>query len=453
VRHLLLIGAYRDNEVPSTHPLSRTLGTIRSGGVTVWQIVLTPLIIDDLERLVAEALHAERESARSLAELVFEKTSGNPFFVIQFVTALADEGLLAFNPEAAVWVWDLARIRAKGYTDNVADLMAGKFDRLPHKSRKAMGLLACLGNAADSATLISVHGQSDDALHAALWEAVRAGLVCRSDTSYAFVHDRMWEAAYQLITLGERAAVHLKIARILASRIAPAEIEERIFEIVNQFNRGADLIHSPEEREQIAKLNLTAGARAKGSTAYASALTYLAAGRALLAEDSWERQYRLTFDLELYAGECEFLTGELGAAEGRLLALADRAAGLIDRAATARLLMALYTTLGQPDRAIDVGLEYLRHIGINWSRHPTIDAVRWEYDRVWRQIGRRKIEALANLPVMNNPGSLATIDVLTDLVCPSLYVDEKLSFLAVGRVINLSLEYGNSEGSSRASLG
>ena len=447
VQHLLLIVAYRDNEVPSTHPLSRTLETIRSGGGTVSEIVLAPLIIDDLERLVAEALHAERARARSLAELVFEKTSGNPFFAIQFLTALADEGLLAFNPEAAVWVWDLARIRAKGYTDNVADLMAEKLDRLPQKSCKAMGLLACLGNAADSATLISVHGESDDALHAALWEAVRVGLVCRSDTSYAFVHDRMWEAAYQLIPLGERAAVHLKIGRILASQIAPAEIEERVFEIVNQFNRGGDLIHSPEEREQVAKLNLTAGARAKGSTAYASALTYLAAGRALLAEHSWERQYRLAFDLELYTGECEFQTGELGAAEGRLLALADRATGLIDRATTARLLMGLYTTLGQPDRAIDVGLEYLRHIGINWSRHPTTDAVRWEYDRVWQQIGKREIEALANLPVMDNPGSRATIDVLTDLVCPGLYVDEKLSFLAVGRVTNLSLEYGNSEGS------
>ena len=447
VRHLLLIGAYRDNEVPSTHPLSRTLESIRRGGGTVYEIVLAPLIIDDVERLVAEALHAERENARSLAELVFAKTSGNPFFLIQFVTALADEGLLTFNPEAAVWAWDLSRIRSKGYTDNVADLMAGKLDRLPHKSRKAMGLLACLGNAADSATLISVHGESDDALHAALWEAVRAGLVCRSDTSYAFVHDRMWEAAYQLIPLGERAAVHLKIGRILSSRLAPAEIEERTFEIVSQFNRGADLIHSLEERERVAKLNLAAGARAKGSTAYTSALTYLAAGRALLAEDSWSLQRRLTFDLELCTAECEFLTGELGAAEGRLLALADRATRVIDRAATARLLMALYTTLGQPDRAIEVGLEYLSHIGINWSRHPTTDAVRWEYDRVWQQIGRREIEALANLPVMNNPDSRATIDVLTDLVCPALYVDEKLSFLAVGRVTNLSLEYGNSEGS------
>ncbi len=450
VRHLLLVGAYRDNEVRSTHPLTRTLETIRSGGGRVWEIVLAPLTIDDLERLVAEAVHAQREIARPLAELVFEKTGGNPFFVIQFVTALAEEGLLAFNPEVAVWAWDLARIRDKGYTDNVADLMAGKIDRLPLPSRKAMGLLACLGNAADSATLSSVHGASEDALHAALWEAVRAGLVCRSDASYAFVHDRMREAAYQLIPLSERAEVHLKIGRILASRIASAEIEERIFEIVNQFNRGVDLIQSPEERERVAKLNLTAGARAKGSTAYASALTYLAAGRALLAEDSWERQYRLTFDLELYTGECEFLTGELRVSEGRLLTLAYRATNLIDRAAIARLLMALYTTLGQPDRAIDVGLEYLRHIGINWPRHPTTDAVRWEYDRLWQQIGRREIEELADLPPMNNPDSRATIDVLTDLVCPALYVDEKLSFLAVGRVINLSLDYGNSEGSSIA---
>jgi hypothetical protein len=141
VRHLMLIGAYRDNEVSSTHPLVRILETIRKTGVNIREIVLPPLRLDDVAQLVCEALRAEWDSAHPLARLVHEKTSGNPFFAIQFLTALAEEGLLRFDPEATAWIWDLARIRAKGYTSNVVDLMAGKLKRLSATTQEALNNL------------------------------------------------------------------------------------------------------------------------------------------------------------------------------------------------------------------------------------------------------------------------------------------------------------------------
>ncbi len=192
--------------------------------------------------------------------------------------ALAEEGLLAFDSGAAAWNWDLARIRAKGYTDNVVDLMARKLNRLPDLTQEAIGLLACLGNVAEIATLSLVQEESEQEIHAALWEAVRAELVFRLDSSYAFLHDRVQEAAYALIPESERAVVHLRIGRLFVSRTAPEEIEEKIFEIVNQLNRGTLLIDSLEERERVAELNLVAAKRARTSTAYASALTYLVEG-------------------------------------------------------------------------------------------------------------------------------------------------------------------------------
>jgi serine/threonine protein kinase len=354
VQYLLLVGAYRSNEVSPSHPLMRTLAAIQKAKITVREIILAPLQLDDFSQLVADTLHCERERAKPLAALVHEKTGGNPFFANQFLGALAEERLLAFDPGMAAWIWDLERIRAKDYTDNIVDLMIGKLNRLPTVTREVLKRLACLGNNAEAATLSLVHEASKDEIHSALRDASRAGLVFRLNNAYAFLHDRIQEAAYALVPEAERAAVHLRIGRLLAGHTSD-EKPEMIFEIVNQLNRGVALITSIEEREQVAELNLIAGDRARLATAYDSSLVYLATGEALLAEDCWERCYALAFAMQLKRAECEFLTGELATAEERLSTLSARSATLIDRAAVTRLRVALYTTLDRSDRAVEVG--------------------------------------------------------------------------------------------------
>jgi PAS domain S-box-containing protein len=447
VGSLLLVGAYRDNEVGPTHPLIRSLDAIRQVGGKVTDIVLAPLARDDVGLLIADSLHCTRKAAGPLTDLVYDKTGGNPFFTIQFLTALAEEALLTFDPGAEGWVWDLERIRAKGYTDNVVDLVVGKLARLPQEAQEALQWLAALGNAAGVAVLGLVLGRAAEAVHAAFWEAVRVGLVLRQDEAYAFLHDRVQEAAYSLISETSRAGKHLRIGRILSSSLTPEQITERIFDVVNQFDRGAALVDSPEERERIAQLDLLAGKRAKTSMAYAAALKYLAAGRKLLAEDSWERRYELTFALEYQSAECELLAADLAAAEERLTMLSQRARNLLDTAAVACLRMTLYTTLDRSDLGVEVCLEYQRHRGAHWSPHPTNDEVRREYEQIWRQLGGRSIEELIDLPLMNDPEICATLNVLTEVVTPALFTDSNFLSLVICRMVNLSLEHGNSDGS------
>jgi len=447
VRHLLLIGAYRDNELRAGQPLLHKLEAIRQSRVRVQEIRLAPLTHEDVQRMVVDALRCEPEPAAPLAQLIYQKTGGNPFFAIQFLHALDDEGLLTFDHGSARWCWNLDHIHAKGYTDNVVDLMVDKLNRLPEATKAVLQLLACLGNAADIDTLILFRATPKETIHAELWEAVRQDLILRSDDGYKFVHDRIQEAAYTLIPTDARAAVHLRIGRLLAARTPPQKPGEVIFEIVNHLNRGIALITAPEGREQLAELNLSAAKRAKSATANATALTYLVAGVALLPQDAWKTRHDLVFALELHRAECEFLTGALAEAEARLASLSTFAATTLERAAVACLRVDLYTTLDQASRAIAVGLDYLRHLGIDWSPHPTEDEARSEYERIWSQLGGRKIETLIDLPRMSDPASLATTDVLIKLGPPALYTDENLFALVTCRPVNLSLEYGNCDSS------
>jgi predicted ATPase len=196
MQHLMLVGAYRDNEVNSAHPLMRKLEAIRQAGALVQEIILAPLAREDLARLIEDALHFEPERVTPLAQLVQEKTAGNPFFAIQFITALAEEALITFDHDARRWSWDLTRIQAKGYTDNVADLMVGKLNRLPIQTQKALQEFACLGNSAEIAALTAVHGTPEENVHSDLLEAVRLEFIVRLEDSYRFIHDRVQEAAY-----------------------------------------------------------------------------------------------------------------------------------------------------------------------------------------------------------------------------------------------------------------
>ena len=447
VRHLMLIGAYRDNEVNSAHPLMRKLEAIRKSAAAVQEIVLAPLAREDLEQVIGDSLRCQPERAASLASMLHEKTAGNPFFAIQFLSSLAEEGLLHFDHREARWSWDFERINAKGYTDNVVDLMVGKLRRLPAETQKALQQLACLGNSADFALLTMVYELSEDGMHSHLREAVGAGLVLHSEGAYRFLHDRVQEAAYSLIPEDSRAAAHLRIGRLLLSRTPPEKREEGIFEIVNQLNRGARLITSQHERDEMAKLNLMAGERAKASAAHAAALTYFMSGAAVLADDAWEGRRDLVFSLELQRAECEFLTGQSAAAESRLAMLATRATSAPELATVTCLRVDLYTILDEMYRAVAVCLDYLRYFGIEWSAHPTEEEARREYNRVLSLLTGPAIETLVELPLMSDAAALSTMDVLTKVMAAAYFYDPNLSSLVICRMVNLSLEHGNSDGS------
>ena len=347
-----------------------------------------------------------------------------------------------FNHEAARWDWDLERIETKG-TENVVDPDTFRLARLPPETRQALEPLACLGNRAETRMLSIVLAASEEHVHVSLSPAVRQELVERIGEGYRFVHDRVQESAYSLISPDRRTSEHLRIGRLLTLHTPSETTRERVFDIVSQFNRSGALITSRAEREQVAELNLIAGQRAKESTAYASALTYLAAGSSQLSADAWTQRHDLAFALELHRAECEFLIGDIAAAENRLTSLSARAVNLTELAAITCLREELFTTIGRPDAAVEACLEFLQHLGVQWSVHPAKAEVAQEYERLRAQIGSRAIKGFVNLPMMSDPVSRATLNVLNAVVAAAHFSDENLLCLVSLRMANLSWSRGS----------
>jgi PAS domain S-box-containing protein len=446
VKSLFVVGAYRDNEVGPEHPLLRRLDAIRAAGVPVREIQLAPLALSDVHALIADTLHDD--DVLPLAELVHDKTAGNPLFATQFLTALADDGLIVFDPGDRRWIWDGARIAARGFTDNVVALMIERITRLPAPCREMLQAMACIGNTARAEALAAALDVSVPDVHAAVRHAVDAGLVALQGGAYTFLHDRIQEASYALIAGAERPSVHLRVGRRLLAWTPPEKLDENVFEIVNQLNRGIELVSDRDELDRIAELNAKAGQRAKAATAYVTALALLRTGADVLGDSGWQRRRAVAFTLAFERAECEFLMGDLKQAEARLSALVARTEGPRELAAVACLRMMLYVTQGEPARSVEVCLEYLKNEGIHFTPHPSREDVEGELDRMWRALGARSVEDLARLPETTDSATLATLDVLAAVASPAWFTDQLLPALIGARIANISIERGNGPASS-----
>ncbi|WP_257448755.1 trifunctional serine/threonine-protein kinase/ATP-binding protein/sensor histidine kinase [Archangium lipolyticum] len=443
---LLLVGAWRDNEAGPCHPLVLAREEMRKEGARVTDIRLAPLRLEQLQRLVADALPgAGPELVGPLSAQVHEKTGGNPFFFIQLMRTLNQDGLLTRTPEGS-WRWDAEGVRARGYSDNVVDFMVGRLRQLPEVTQHLLRLAACVGNLFPLQTLAIISDQQLGAVEQGLEPALQEGLLMRAGLEqYRFLHDRIQQAAHALIPEAERKAVHLRIGRLLRASLSPAEMRERLFDVVNQLNAGAELIHSPEERHEVALLNAEAGRKAQSAAAHRSAVTYYTAALQLLPDDPWALDPALTFTLSHQRALGEFMSGNV--TEARLLteALRSRARTPEEIAAVTCLLSDIHLATSESDAAVSCLLEGLTALGMPMSPHPTWEEVAAVNAEVWALMGERSIESLIDLPLMTDPDTKAAMRMLSALFSPALFTDVNLLFLHLGRMVLLCLRHGNAE--------
>ena len=460
-RCLLLLGACRDNDADAAPHLARALAALDAAGVVLRRIALGPLRADELTALVADTLHCGAAAAEPLAQLVARKTGGNPFFVTQFIKSLEREGHLRFDPLEARWTYRIGEIADAPLADNVIDLMTRSIQRLPSKSQYALTLAACIGNRFDQQTLAIVSEQSSAQTQDDLAQAIGAGLIVAadagadSDSGYAFLHDRVQQAAYALIPEERRRMVHLTVGRLLRAR-RPAERldarpDARRFEIVQHLNLGSALITNADERLDVARLNLDAGRRAKSSTAHDTALELLLAGIELLDDAAWQREHELAFALHLEAAECRYLCGQFDAALAQSAQLLERAATSIERARVIRLRSVQLENMARYGESIATAREGLRLFGIELpgSESDKLRALQAEIETIEALRGGREIATLVELPAMTDPSTRIVMSMLTDIWSAAYIIgDPTLARLISATLVRLSLQRGNAEESA-----
>ncbi|MGB3514097.1 MAG: AAA family ATPase [Microcoleaceae cyanobacterium] len=471
-KYLLLLGAYRDNEVSPTHPLILTLEEITKNSAIVNTITLGALKLTfDLNPLVAETLHCSLELAFPLTELVYQKTKGNPFFITQFLKALHEEGLITFNYEAGYWECDITQVRLLSATDDVVEFMASRLQKLSPATQEVMKLAACIGNKFNLETLAIVSEKSVTETATNLWEALQEGLILpvtevykfyfteesnistpfttiEADASYKFLHDRVQQAAYLLIPETQKQVTHLKIGKLLLENIPEAERQEKIFDIVNQLNYGVDLISHLTEREQLAELNLIASRKAKASTAYNATVDYLNIGLELLTTNSWETNYELTLALYLEAAEARYLIGDYEQMEQLAQIVQQQAKNLLDQVPVFIAKIQAKFAQYQFFKGIDLAIVVIKDLGLELSPRPEEADLLSGLEELQLFLSDRSTEDLKQLPKMTNPEKLALMQILGLIGAASFISGSSLWSSIVFALITLSVKWGNTPASA-----
>lgn len=464
IQYLLVIGAYRENEVDDSHLLTWALSRLKSARAHVSRMSLGPLAPADLEAFLCDTLHRAADYTGPIAGLIQKKTDGNPFFVIQFLKTLQEEGLLVFDREHAGWSFGTDAIAQAGITENVIDLMTRKIRRMSGTAQHVLTMAACIGNQFDWNTLMTISRHSADEAAAGLAEAVNAGLIqdaadastttderASGRRSFSFIHDRVQQAAYELIPDAQKKPVHLDVGRLLRADFDADAPDSRIFSVVNHLNIGNELIDHPAERLAVAHLNLLAGRKAKTSAAYRAALEYFKKGIALLDQSAWRSDYELLFALHLEAAECQYLAGSFDEAERSIVLLLDRAARPLDVAQIHALRMTLYENQSLWTDAVSAGRDGLRLFDIAFPEAASDKqaALDREIEAVHQLVAGRTIASLIDLPDMSDAGMRMVMRILTILWAPA-YIsgDEILARLISATMVRLSLKYGHTEDSA-----
>ncbi|MEK8020053.1 MAG: ATP-binding sensor histidine kinase [Candidatus Parabeggiatoa sp.] len=443
-QYFLIIGAYRDNEVDATHPLIMFVETMQKEGSLINTISLSNLTKTDVSVLMTDSLGSQIDDARSLTQLVYDKTQGNAFFTHEFLKSLYEQNFLTFNLKTQEWQWDINKIQTLSMTDNVVELMVSKISQLPPNTIETLKLAACIGNSFDLKTLSLIVQQSPSDTLALMWITIEEGLVLslkenqllenpeKEEIAYhfKFQHDRVQQAAYSLIDEADRQLHHLVIGRFLLTHTKEEELEEQLFKIVNQLNNGLPFIIKEAEKIQTAKLNLQAAQKAKAATAYKPAFDYLKIGLTLLGHQAWQQYYDLSLALHTEAAETAYLKGDFAQAESLLEQIKQQANTVLEQIKTDDLQIQMLIAQNQMNPALKIGISILeQRLGIFLTNSQSSN---WTMDD------------FTTLPTMNAPNSLMAMRILMRMCVPALMTEPAQLPNIIFTMLRLTLTEGYS---------
>jgi len=439
--HLLVVGAYRDNEVHADHPLMMLIADLGKAGANLKRMTLPKLAKTDVEALISDALRRDPGEIRELSRLIYAQTKGNPFFIRQVLRSMEDQGLLALDSAAGHWHWDVNSLRDLDVIDSVVELLVSKIKELPTAIQGTLKAAACIGNQFDIATLTVGAERDDDTTHDHIREAVTAGLIWERDNHGFFVHDRVHEATYALASKEERDRLHLTIGRLLLQRHRASDDEQDIYRMVDQLNHGLHLVEDEQERMQIARLNLQAARAARQASAFETGLNYAQAGIELLGENSWDQDYQLTLALHEQAAFMAHAAGDIPGMEHHKEQVLRFGRGPLDVARVQRLHIEFLFSSKRFDEAIDFGLEALSILGQEFLSNPDMAFATAKLSELLERLEREPPDYFS-MPLLHDqdPELLAVTEIMWPVGNAAFISRPALAPLIYIRCVELSLE-------------
>lgn len=452
--YLMVIGAYRDNEVTPGHPLLLTIDAAIKEKAIVKSIQLKPLLAEHVFQLVKDVLHTEDKITLSLTEIIFSKTQGNAFFTIEFLKSLHHFNLVVFKHETNTWLVNFDEIKKRKITDNVIDFLVSKINELPVQTQHVLQLSSCISGLFDLELLSTLYDKKVTQTLADLWPAVTEGLIFPVNDNYKliehidvsqqakfeFAHDRVQQASYTLMSATRQAAVHLQIGRLLLKN----HTDDVIFDIVNHCNEGLSLIESETERKELAQLNLKAAKQAKNSSAYKSALVYITAAQQLTGNQIWQYDYPFALELFTTQAEIDYLNGNLETSQTNLLKCIEKAQTPAEKSGIYFMLMQNQNNGAQYYEAIESARQGLHLLNFKFPQKDDCPAlIPAEMGKIITYFAEHGVASVFEKPNLQTQDIISTINILDNLSPPTYVTGEtNMWILHVLFKINITITHG-----------
>ena len=472
---IMILGAYRDNEVDKGHPLLITLKQIHESECQVQVVHVEPLSQETTNQITADSFGMNEIQANELGQHVFTKTKGNPYFTHSFLKSLYDKKLVRKeHPEN--WIWDQQEIDKLGYTDNVIDLMTEGLINLPKHTQEVLKYAAALGNTFDLEDLSDIAERSQSNVYNDLKPAIKGGYLSPIDKKYralalssisadygiehqqsgdtaqfSFTHDKVQQAAYGLISTSELALVHLRIGRLLLQSRDESQLQEDIFELLNHFLISFHLFENQEEKERITELCLIAGRKAKDSTSYNLAVRLLVMAKNLIGDNSWIDNYKLTYNVLIELGECEYLNDNPEKAEKYFKEILGNSKTNFEKLKVYYIHSSLYLKIGNTSESLRLGLEAVKLYNIRFPKNKFAIQVAALFTLTKYlflfSIKYRKPDSLFHIKDCKDEETIALNKFLIDLATSAYQQDQNLMMLVILKIVKLYIKEGFTDAS------
>ena len=465
--YLYFIGAYRDNEVDGSHPLTIALHELAEKKIAVEQIILKPLSFEHLHQFIADTLKSSLAETKELAKLIEQKTGANPFFTRTFISNLVDENLISYDTKSNRWTWSIQQVQQAQMTDNVVEMMSRRIQKINHESQQLLKIASCLGSSFDLKSLAIITHKTQQQTAKVLWQSLTSGFLFPLDSNYKtaetmdevidthrvkyrFAHDRVQQAAYSLLSEDERLQTHLQIARTQVQVLSAIEMDELVYDVANHYNQALPIITDKAELQKVKEINLRGAKKACEAVAYPVALQLLKYAVHLFDLDCWQQHYAETADAYLALSECYYMTANYAEAE-KLYALIEQKVN--NKKHFARLydiMLRQYSQQGRNKETLEFGAKILKQYGVNFIAEPSLVQVFPQLIKSKMMLAGKDISELANAPAMTDTDKLDALRILLNISATAYVYNPNTMLLLVNKMTQISLQYGNAPESAFA---